>query len=75
MNNVVVYTYISRMYIVFLTGLHIRAKYNYTSEECSTEIEQVGDYYNISHPHPECAVKEQERLGLGGCRRQRPHCD
>ena len=41
---------------------------------CSTRIEQTGKLFLVI-PTLSVIVKEQEGLGLGGCRRQRPHCD
>ena len=81
MNNVVTYAYISHcMCIVFLPGLHIiiyyyiQAKY-ILLRNAVPELNKQVIIIILVIPSLSVTVKEQEGLGLGGCRGQRPHCD
>ena len=62
------------MCIVFLPGLHIRAEYILLRNAVPKLNKQVIIIILVI-PTLSVIVKEQEGLGLGGCRKQRPHCD
>ena len=60
-----------QVYII-LYGLSILLR---NVDLCTTRTDQTGKHIYLVLTTLSVTVKEQEWLGLGGCRRQRLHCD